>query len=81
MRSSEFRSCPGCSRESEATSDSSSKYVVAECSKCGFSATTRDVAEAEYLANFIPLPDIRTAAARIANRSMLNYSEQRRRAS
>jgi len=81
MRSSEFRSYPGCGRESEAISDRSSRYVVAECSKCEFSATTLDVAQADYIANFIPLHDIRTAAARIANRSMLNYSELRRRAS
>lgn len=75
----EFISCPGCGRESEST-DALSDNVVANCSKCGFSATTRDVARAEYLANFYPLPDIRIAARRISNREMLKYSAGRRRA-
>ncbi|NQW21412.1 MAG: hypothetical protein HQ477_11955 [Chloroflexi bacterium] len=73
MSSSEFRSCPGCGRKSEPTTNKTSRNFVVECSKCGFSATTLDVVRADYLANFVPLPDIRIAATRIANRSMLKY--------
>ncbi|MBT4125611.1 MAG: hypothetical protein HOJ22_00320 [Chloroflexi bacterium] len=72
----EFKSCPGCRQESESTENLASN-VLANCSKCGFSATTRDVAHADYLANFYPLPDVRVAARRISNRKMLKYSAGR----
>ncbi|MDG0867422.1 hypothetical protein [Candidatus Lucifugimonas marina] len=74
--STEFKSCPGCQRESEPT-DNLSGNMIASCSKCGFSATTLDVARAEYLANFYPLPDVRVAVKRISNRKMLKYSAGR----
>ena len=49
------------------------EHFVVECNSCGFFASTRDIARADYLANFRPLPDISVAAQRIADRELLNY--------
>ena len=73
MKSSELKACPSCNQELQPI-PSGRENIAAECNSCGFFASTRDVARAEYLATFRPLPSIAVAAQRIAGRAPLNYS-------
>ncbi len=71
MNSPEIRTCPVCGQEvNVAVRDSGG----VSCDSCGFNAVIGEVTDANYLANFRPLPDIRVAARRIATRAPLNYS-------
>lgn len=69
----EISVCPSCNRELQPVPEGRANFV-AECNSCGFFASTRDVARANYLANFRQLPSIAMAAQRIADRELLNYS-------
>ena len=75
----EINVCPQCGEDRQPAPDGRKNFVF-ECDTCGFYASTREVAHADYLANFYPLPDIRVAAQRISSRSMLKYSSAKRAA-
>ena len=74
MRKPELETCLYCDEKLQPVAHGRANYV-AECNSCGFFATTRDVARADFLANFYPLPDIRVAAKRIADRAPLKYAD------
>lgn len=67
-----IKACPSCGQEFQPVPDWR-KTLVAECDSCGFYATISDVTHADYLANLPPLPDISSAAQRIAARAPLLY--------
>ena len=71
MKMPEIRNCPVCGQELNLVSRDSGGV---SCDSCGFIAHRAEVMDANYLANFRPLPDIRVAARRIATRARLNYS-------
>ena len=72
MKSQEIKVCPSCRQELQPMNSGREHFVV-ECNSCGFFASTRDVAHADYLANFRQLPSVAEAARRIAARAPLNY--------
>ncbi len=72
MTSPVITACPSCGQEFQPVPDGR-KTVVAECDSCGFYATISDATHADYLANLSPLPDISSAAQRIAARAPLIY--------
>ena len=71
MESPEIKLCPSCERELQQIPDNRANFVV-ECNSCGFFASIRDVARAEYLANVSEFPDIHMTALRIAARKPLS---------
>jgi len=73
MKSPEIQKCPGCGGAPLRFREDIDTPGM-RCDGCGFSASGRDIMRADYLANFRPLPDIRLAAKRISNRSMLEYA-------
>ncbi len=58
MKSPEIKVCPSCDNELQPIPDGRENFV-AECDWCGFFASTRDIAHANYLVNFDLLSDIR----------------------
>ena len=73
MKLPEIRSCPGCGGD-PLSFDEGVDAPGMRCARCGFSASVLDVMRADYLANFRKLPDIRLAAKRISERSLLKYA-------
>ena len=73
MKLPEIEMCPSCGREIPPTAEKR-EYFVAECAACGFYASTKDMVQAEFLANFLPLPSVSEVARRIAAREPLDYA-------
>ena len=71
MESPEIKLCPSCDRELQQIPDNRANFVV-ECNSCGFIASIRDIARADYLANISEFPDVRMTALRIATRTPLS---------
>ena len=70
MNSPVIRNCPVCGQEMNLVSRNSGGV---NCDSCGFNAVSREVTDADYLANFRPLPDIQVVARNISERSSLSY--------
>ena len=71
MKSPIFENCPSCDKELQPI-PAGRANIVAECDSCGFIATIRDEARADYLANICEFPDVRLTAERIAARKPLS---------
>ena len=71
MKSPMMKNCPSCGRKLQQIPDNRANFVV-ECDSCGFIASIRDIARADYLANVSEFPDIRVTALRIATRTPLS---------
>ena len=73
MKIPKINECPNCN-EPVNPSPQDSNGLSVHCESCGFLASTVDVQQADYLANFYRLPDVSVMAQRISDRSMLEYS-------
>ena len=73
MKLPEIELCLGCGQDIPLNAERRENFV-AECASCGFYASTKDMVQADFLANFRPLPSVSEAARRIAAREPLNYS-------
>ncbi len=74
MKLPEIQNCPVCGQGVNLVSRDSGGV---NCDSCGFSAVSREVTDANYLANLRPLLGVRVAAQRISNRLPLGYWEPR----
>lgn len=71
MKSPMMKNCPSCGQEFQPIAEGRGS-IAAECDSCGFIASIRDIARANYLANVSEFPDIHMTALRIAARKPLS---------
>ena len=71
MKSPMMKNCPSCGQELQPIPEGRGSFA-AECDSCGFIASIRDIARADYLANISEFPDIHMTALRIATRTPLS---------
>ena len=71
MKSPMMKNCPSCGQELQPIPEGRGS-IAAECDSCGFIASIRDIARADYLANVSEFTDIRMTALRIAARKPLS---------